>query len=40
MMVDLGRLLIVGFVGGIAGGLALMAAAWLIARWWGGRIDG
>jgi len=36
----LAQLLIVGFAGGVAGGLALMAAAFVIARWWGTRIDG
>ena len=37
---ELGRLLIVGFAGGVGGGLALMVAAFVIARWWGTRIGG
>lgn len=37
---DLAQLLLVGFAGGVAGGLALMGAAFVIARWWGTRIGG
>ena len=37
-MPDLARLLIAGFAGGIGGGLALMAAAYVIATWWGRHI--
>ena len=37
---DLARLLIVGFAGGVGGGLALMGAAFVIARWWGAQIGG
>jgi len=39
-MPELVRLLIAGFAGGVAGGLALMGAAFVIARWWGTRIGG